>query len=63
MKNKGGNMENSSVQKMSIQHPSHDFKPDFASALKREVNKEVPASSESVNTDLADSFGSWYEWD
>lgn len=56
-------MENSSVQKTSTQHPSHDFKPDFASALKREVNKEVPASSESVNTDLADSFGSWYEWD
>ncbi len=59
----GGNMENNSTQKTIIQHSNYEFKPDFASALEREINKEASASNEPVKADLADSFGSWYEWD
>lgn len=51
------------MQKTTTQHSTYEFKPDFSSALEREVNNEFPASSESVKTDLSDSFGSWYEWD
>lgn len=56
-------MENSSMQKITNQHSNYEFKPDFGAALEREVNNELPATSESVKTDLSDSFGSWYEWD
>ncbi|WP_213607743.1 hypothetical protein [Pseudoalteromonas sp.] len=56
-------MENNSTQKTIIQHSNYEFKPDFASALEREINKEASASNEPVKADLADSFGSWYEWD
>lgn len=55
-------MENNIVQKTSTLHSNYEFKPDFGSALEREVNNECLASSKSV-TDLSDSFGSWYEWD
>ncbi|EHC03923.1 hypothetical protein Sbal625DRAFT_4400 [Shewanella baltica OS625] len=56
-------MDNNSMQKTTTQHSNYEFKPDFGLALEREVNNEFPASSESVKTDLSDSFGSWYEWD
>ncbi|MBB1299899.1 hypothetical protein H5183_00995 [Pseudoalteromonas sp. SR44-8] len=56
-------MENSSEQKVSTQHSNYEFKPDFGAALEREVNNEHPSPSESVDTDIADSFGSWREWD
>lgn len=56
-------MENSTEQKISTQDSNYEFKPDFDLALARELNTEYEASSESVETDLADSFGSWREWD